>query len=307
MKPLADPQALQVLRRARLAGLAVNTRHGPHLTPEAFAVAAGRIWVVTSCKSVKVRSIRRKSAVSIVARSGSQSVSLLGRAEVLSPWSPPEAVRLLRSTPAVAEATARYAIGNVASMLGYALDLCRLPAGALPLDRVFVAITPDAGLLADGDEVVRTWGRLPRLPAETPAWADPPQDLKTIASQLPDDIASLQNKDGDCDVAFSSERGPFAVAATWSAERRTADVAWSVAKAAGLPDAGDFCTMFDDSDAIRPTQLRGVMLRGPGRTLRHKTSASVEQRARRATWWSGFETGTAKAPVVSVVRGGRAG
>jgi pyridoxamine 5'-phosphate oxidase-like protein len=304
-KPLRDSQALEVLRKARLCGVAVQTRHGPHLTPEAFAVAAGRIWIVTSCKSVKVRSIRRKNTVGVLARSGEQSVALLGRAEVLSPWSSRESLRILALGPAIAEAAARYAIGNLPSMLGYVLDLWRLPAGSMPVDRVLVAITPEAGILASDGAVVRTWGRMPRTEqGPAPSWA--PQDPKAVVAQLPTEIAPLLDDDHQCAVAFVSNRGPLALPGTWAADHGRAEVPWPVARAAGLPEAGDFCTAIDDSASLRPTQLRGVMLRGPGRVLRHKTNAAIEQRVRRATWWSGFKTGTVKAPVVEVVRGGRA-
>jgi nitroimidazol reductase NimA-like FMN-containing flavoprotein (pyridoxamine 5'-phosphate oxidase superfamily) len=304
-QPLRDPQAIQVLRKARLCSVAVQTTHGPHVTPEAFAVAAGRLWIVTSCKSVKVRSLRRNNAVGVLVRSDAQSLSLLGRAEVLSPWSLPESMRLLALGPAVLEATARYAIGNIASMLGYALDLCRLPAGALPLDRVLVAITTASGLLADGDEVARAWGRIRPNDETAQTWAGP-QDLKPIGDRLPADVAQLLDEDRECVVAFSSHRGPVALPGSWFSDRRHAEVPWTVAKAAGLPEVGEMCTSLDDSNSLRPTQLRGVMLRGPGRALRHKTAAAIDQRVRRATWWNGFETGTVKASAVEVLRGGRA-
>jgi hypothetical protein len=66
--------------------------------------------------------------------------------------------------------------------------------------------------------------------------------------------------------------------------------------AVGAPDTAPGCLTFHESGGVRPSSFRGVILRGEGHVVRHGAQRStVEVRADRVSWWSGFRSGTARA------------
>src|SRR5439155_17977125 len=104
------------------------------------------VWLVTARGSVKARSIRRSPHVGILFRTPERSLAVRGRAEILSFGSISDAARLISKAPAATFALGAYGARNLSLLGGYALDLCRLPAGGLPFDRVLVAVRPEASV-----------------------------------------------------------------------------------------------------------------------------------------------------------------
>lgn len=224
---LGDPRAAHVIAGAGLCYVGVQSDHGPHVTPEAFAVAAGRIWFVTSFRSVKVRAIRRHPEVGLLMRADGGSLVLSGHAEVLSLWSPREAARLAVDALPALEAVGSYGIRNVPTLLGYALDLCRLPGGALPIDRVLVSVRPGSALLLDPDDVAQAWGgwTLPAPPVERGrAAGHPPAPAAEALDDVPSDVAELLAEPAGATVGWPTDGGPVPLPASWDPTRGTVEV-----------------------------------------------------------------------------------
>lgn len=293
---LRDPLVADVISGAKLCHVAVQSKFGPHVTPEAFSTARGRLWFVTSIRSLKTRAIRLDPRVGVLLRAGERSLSFSGRAEILSMWSPGEGARLFASALPAWEAVGSYGVRNIGIMLGYALDLGTLSSGTLPIDRVLVAVRPESASLIEEDEVVETWGEWthrPRLKADMGS-ADPFTALGEKAIEdLPTDLSILIADPENATVGLPSATGPVALPASWDLRRRVAKVPGYALRATRAPAGGPSCITLDSSPGVRPTRYRGVMLRGEGR--RGPSSArrvDVTVDVERVTWWRGFRTGT---------------
>ena len=275
---------------SRLCYVGVESSFGPHVTPQLFATAAGRFWIVTSIGSVKARSIRRRPEVGLLLRDGDRSLVVNGRAEILSVWSPQEAARLARQVLPAFEGVAALSIRNLPTMLGYALDLCRMPAGALPLDRVLVSILPTGGALIAGNEVIERWS--------PDAIAHRGGRRATVSEtsgpvMLPREISGLLRDRTEAAVGWMAAAGPCILPATWDPHGGIARVPSEVMRVLRSPATSPACVTLDDSTALRPTRFRGVMLRGAGRASPGDGgSMSIELAVERATWWKGFRTET---------------
>lgn len=302
---LRDPLVADVISGAKLCYVAVQSRFGPHVTPEAFSTARGRLWFVTSIRSLKARAIRRDPAVGVLLRAGERSLTFSGRAEVLSMWSPRETARFFASALPAGEALGSYGIRNVGILLGYSLDLCSLSSGTLPIDRVLVSVRPESAALIESDDVVETWGdwtHRPRLKADMGASGPAPVvDVESLQA-LPSDLPGLITDPEHATVGWPTPAGPVAFPAAWDARRRVARVPGPALRAARAAASGPACVTLDRSPGVRPTRYRGLMLRGEGRrgpSAARRVDVTVDDE--RVTWWRGFRTGT-----VAVTRDERA-
>jgi pyridoxamine 5'-phosphate oxidase-like protein len=280
---LSHEGAADVVAGARVCYVGVQSRFGPHVTPDAFAVAGGRAWFVTSIASVKARSIRQRPKVGILLRSEKRSLVLNGNAEILSMWAPTEAFRLAKYSVPATLAFADFAKRNVGTLLGYALDLCQLPSGAMPIDRVLISVRPSSGLLLEGKEVLERW-----VPHHVVASGEPVQMPASRRIELPAAVADLLEHPSEAAVGWPTARGTVVFPGTWDPRTTKTRVSAEAFHAYGAPTTGQACVTIDDSTARRPTKFRGVILRGTGRFAKGDVELSIE----RATWWKGFETGT---------------
>src|SRR5260221_7524297 len=149
--PLDRPDVATALASTPYADVAVDTVRGPHITPAAFAAADGRLWVVSSRRTIRVRSVRRRHHASLLARSGSRSVIVSGRADVLSLWPPSETVGIVMNSVPVARAATMYALRNAKLLFGgFLRDMVAGTGDLTVYDPVLVAIEPERGMLLTG-------------------------------------------------------------------------------------------------------------------------------------------------------------
>src|SRR5579884_3643906 len=295
--PLDRPDVATVLGSTPYADVAVDTARGPHITPAAFAAAGGRLWVVSSRRTLRVRSVRRRHHASVLVRHGSRSVVISGSADVLSFWRPSETVGIVMNSGHVARAAATYALRNSRLLLGGFLRDMIAGVGDLTVyDRVLVAIEPERGMLLDGDALLHTWGRWRRVRAQgsrRPLRVPPLEDL---VAGLPDTVLDALDRPQSASLGWSTPTGAVALPALQASADGHVQVPAAAFDAAGAARRAPACVTFHNSDSLRPSGFRGVILRGEGHVLRRgagRTAVAVD--AERVSWWSGFRSGTATA------------
>src|SRR6266545_4823840 len=118
------PEFERILERGAFCSIAAETRRGPHLTPLVFAWSDGRVWLTTSCGSVKAWAWR--------------AVTFTGRAAAYDVLDPSTWIRTAVRMPAVTAASVRFTAKNARFFAGYAVDARRVPLAWTPPGRVFV-------------------------------------------------------------------------------------------------------------------------------------------------------------------------
>lgn len=296
--PLDRPEVAALLAATPYADVAVSTRRGPHITPAAFAAAHGRLWVVSSRRTVRVRAIRRTGLACALVRDGDRSVVVSGRAAVLSPWPPTEALALAAGALPATEAAVRYTLRNLRIVLaGFAADLLTGAGDPTVYDRVLVAVEADRGMLVEGTEVLDTWGRWRRTQRPhraMPKRARAQPDLDDLLAGVPPQPAAALRRRDTAALGWIGPTGPVALPALGGVEDggavQVATRALEIASANGRSPA---CITVHDSDSPRPSEFRGVVLRGEGTVSRRGAArATVRVAAERVSWWSGFRAGT---------------
>jgi hypothetical protein len=294
---LDRPDVAALLAATPYADVAVDTVRGPHVTPAAFAAAGGRLWVVSSRRTLRVRSVRRRHTASALVRNGDRALVVSGCADVLSLWPPAETVGLVINSLPVARAATMYAVRNAGLLVGGFLRDMVAGSGDLTVyDRVLVAIEPERGLLLDGEAVVDTWGRWRRvsraLPARSPLALPPLGDL---LAALPPAVSGAIEASAAASLGWSCPSGAVVLPTLSASADGRAQVSAAALDAVGAPSRAAACLTFHDSASLRPSRFRGVILRGRGRVVRRGAArASVELAAERVSWWAGFRSGTAE-------------
>lgn len=260
----------RVLSRGRLAYVAIDVGRGPLVTPVLYGALGDDLWFVTNRHALKTKVLGRRPAVGWVVPAADRAVVATGEAQLFSLSDPRAALAraaLLRHAPAALVSWVKRNPRQVAGFLG---DSVTTPRRALPQDVVLVRLRPTSSsvvpLATPGSEAVV--GR-------------------PVTAELPAALAHLPASPSGV-LGLITSRGPVAVPVGWDGTTATLPD--------GLEDlvaeAGDAaCVTFDDPVRTRPTQQRGVVLRGearaePGNRLRWSVVP------RRVTYWDGFETET---------------
>lgn len=302
---LDDEGVAALVRAAPVARMAVATRRGPLVSSQLHVGSGGRLWMISSRRSARVRVIGRDPMVSVALRSGRRTAVLAGEAQVLAPWGFGEAAQLSLAAPAALHALLGYATHNSTRMAAYLADLLRLPPRreALPFDRVVVAVTPLRGFVWSGAAVTGEFG-------EWPGSADDPSLDGGVAGRprggrrprlprgIPPWVASIATGRQACTVGWETPDGPLALPAVWDPLGWCAEIATAVA-ALVTPSSRSAaaCIALDRSVALRPSSYAGLVLRGQGRLegSRDDGSLRLALATERVSWWSGFTTGTVEA------------
>jgi hypothetical protein len=298
VSPFDRPAVATLLAATPYADVAVDTRSGPHVTPAAFAAADGRVWVVSSRRTLRVRSVRRRHAASVLVRTGDRALVVSGSADVLSLWRPSETVGLVINTVPVVRAATTYALRNAGLLVnGFLRDFVAGAGDLTVYDRVLVAIEPERGLLLDGDEVLDIWGRWGRVrPVERERSAAPVPPLDDLLADVPPAVVGALDNTDSASVGWRCPTGPVVLPALNAQADGHVQVATAALDVVGAPARAQACATFHVADSVRPSTYRGVILRGEGRVVRRSAARStVEVAADRVSWWSGFHSGTARA------------
>lgn len=260
----------RVLSQGRLAYVAIDVGRGPLVTPVLYGALGEELWFVTNRNALKAKVLNRRPAVGWVVPATGQAVVATGEAQLFSLSDPRAALAraaLLRHAPAALVSWVRRNPRQVAGFIGASVTS---PSRALPQDVLLVRLRP-------------TTSSVVPLPTQgTDAEVD-----RLVADELPESLAHLPASPSGV-LGLVTPRGPVAVPVGW--DGTTATLPEGVADL--VADAeDDACITFDDPVRIRPTQQRGVVLRGAGRAesgdpLRWSVTP------RRLTYWDGFDTKT---------------
>jgi nitroimidazol reductase NimA-like FMN-containing flavoprotein (pyridoxamine 5'-phosphate oxidase superfamily) len=269
-------EADRVLHRGTLVYVAIGTTRGPLVTPVLYGITGDRVWFLTNRHALKAKVLRRDPRAAWVVPGDGRAAVMTGVARLLSPLHPVELLAAAPRLPSVQAALASWAARNPRQVAGFLRDSLTDPARAMPQDQVLVELQPDTVDVVD-------------YPTESAPRTRTAQDRLTIA--VPEALRPLLTQRAGV-LAVSTESGPLAVPVRWTPERGLAHLP----KGHGEDLSGDHpaCLTIDEPVHGRPTEQRGVVLRGHARLLGHSTPVSVH--VDRITYWDGFTTNTVDIP-----------
>ena len=146
MSVLTQPQIRSVLTEARQAYLAVDTRRGPHVTPELYGVIDDYLgmWVATS--TVKAKILRENRAVGVLVRTATGTVVIRGTGQTVDPLRPPlNPARLMGA----ARMTVNFTLRNAPDLLAFGRDTLVGATGFPPARRVLILVRPERAASID--------------------------------------------------------------------------------------------------------------------------------------------------------------
>jgi hypothetical protein len=268
-----------ILQRASLASVAVESTIGTHVTVQAFAWSAGRVWLLAPTDSLKVRAIARQPVIGVTVGIGDQAVIMSGDAELIDVW-PPRAGSL---SPRLPFGLGWYFARNAAITAGILTDLV---SGDLPglTSRTLISFAPRRSLTVDNEQITHRIGDWPGAPGL--GTTDEPQPIDVHADLLPAQRQPLLRNATRADIGWPTATGPVAVPA--KVTNGLAAVAPNLATQFGEP-VGNGALTVHSSVGNRPSRYSGVMLRGP---LRCVATGAVGVDAERVTWWEGYCSST---------------
>lgn len=298
---LDHPEVAGLLAAASYADVGVDTTTGPHVTPAAFAAASNRIWLVSSRRTVRVRAVRRTGHAAVLVRDGDRALLVSGRAQVLSLWNAREVRALLAGTGPATRAAATYALRNARSVLsGFVADVLSGAGDLTVQDRVLIAVDADRGVVLDGARLAHSWGRWRRrataaLRSKQATTATP--SLRVLLGGVPPAVVRSLHRDAGVSLGWSTPQGCVVLPATCAdVDRERLHVSAALLAAVGARSGATACATVHRSQGRRPSGFRGVVARGTARVVaRGAARATISLRADRMSWWSGYESGTARA------------
>lgn len=282
-------EAQRVLDAATLALVAVDTGRGVHVSPQAYAWAGGRVWLLAPSDSLKVRLVRRTATAGVTVRVGETAVVLTGRARIVEAWPPAAGLAALASAGRLGVGAVAYGRRNAGVAVGVALDALAGRMG-VPGPRSVIALEPSRWALVAGTDLVDHDGWV----AAAPLVAGRPRRTPVALGALPRALRPLVTGATEATVGWPGPNGPVAVPAeaTDLAVGRVHVVA-ALADLLGAPD-GEGCVTVHSSPGSRPGDYRGVLLRGPLRAGgRRAGRRALTVRPTRVTWWQGYRSATA--------------
>lgn len=303
-----------VLDEGSFCGVATMTPDGPHCTPLVFAASGGRIWLTTSRRSVKARNWRIDPTMAGLVRHGDLAVTFAGAVKTYDALDTRTWGAAVAGATSIARATGTFSRKNARFFAGYAVDAKQIPLAWTPPGRVFVGVDLDRTALLDDSGVQEGRGR----------WggeAGSHTTFRRVSSGedplrgLPDGIVEALGREGEGSLTVVGERGLVVLPVRWRAEAAALYAALpadTLALAGADADAPMALTL-DKASQWRARDMVGAMLQGDGasfvdgevgsgaKTLRALTTsiappatALVRLTPRRAVWWQGWTSGSAR-------------
>lgn len=280
-----DTESRDLLGRARIGMLALAAGREPLVNPAAFSYQGGEIWMTTSRYAAKLGLARRDPRASFLVEAQGRSVLLEGVLEVFDLRSLGGGMRALLEGPRFPLAMAGYALKNAAFIGGYLVDLAGVPREWWPQNRIVMRLSPDRQrelVLAEAE------------PAQASRMGGAPVG---VTKTLDDEATAI--------LCWVQGGYPQLAPALWVADGDDL-LAW-VPEELGPPRAGIAATaVVEYHHPYRATRMVGACPRGElvpdvtaaekvGRRYgaRLKGGCGLRLRARRVTWWRGFEVHTA--------------
>lgn len=287
-KRVLSPKMQRTLEKSRLALLAFDPGRGPLVTPVLYGVSAHHLWFLVRGNTAKGRALAARPKVGIVVGDPSRSVVIRGRATLLSPTRLTPSTDLLSVLLDVPWGAASWATRNPSQLAGFVRDAESALRASSPKEFTLVSVRPRAALLVADGQVVQERGDWPAEPRYDDTGAGTP-GLPALDGVVPSGLEELAAGATSGVLGLAAGRGPLALPVGWDPGSATVTVPpGALAPPTGPHDAVPACIAFHDAVRARPTDQRGVVLRGrlqpDGDTWRLATE--------RVTWWDGFRTGT---------------
>jgi hypothetical protein len=283
--------ATALLADAESLFVAVDSKRGPHVTPELFVEVGGRLWTFTAAETLKVRALRRTPRAGVLVRHGRDALVASVLVKVLDAVDPLSAATsgLAHDVPRV---TAAFAARHSLELAGSAADYAAGSFGLVPGRRVLLAFEPAAVAFVRDDRLVEAggWdGSFAGMPGngDEDGIDEPEMDLDAI----PSDARELL-REPDAALGWCAASGPLALPARWSLDTSVAAVGAQLFAATGCVPDGPASLTIDEWLAPGPGGKRGVMLRGEGRATQDDANPDIIRVAvvaDRAVVWDGME------------------
>lgn len=271
----ADPAAeareiARILASSKLAYVAIGTARGPLVTPVLYGTVGGAIWVLTNRRALKTRVWSMRPRTGWTVRTGETAVAFTGEATLFSLNEAKSVLARPLGLVAVPPAVLSWACRNPRQVAGFAWDTIAHPSRGMPQDFVLVRLQPDSATLV-------------RDLATTDAAATTVDTV--LDGRIPTDLVQLAGRPVGV-LGLTTEDGPVAIPVGWDAASCVARV--PVEMAVAIADGTDACITFDEPVHLRPTEQRGIVLRGSARNI----TGGLRLAPTRVTYWDGFATGT---------------
>ncbi|HYR62084.1 MAG TPA: pyridoxamine 5'-phosphate oxidase family protein [Actinomycetota bacterium] len=280
----SDRRVREVLDDGDLTYLAVRSPRGPHVTPLAFGRQAGRLWLVTSRDSLKVRAISRDPAVGGLVRSGQRSVMWSGRARLVDPLTARGLGTNLLQLPL---AVTGYIVRNFREAAGVVWDR---PVPTLPITKLLITVDLDCVALLQGWSVVAAWGPWSRQ--DLLGRGTPPRRLPPPLRAIPPALRQLLlEPDRPAVLGWQTASGPMAIPAVWDQEQATAVASADAMVLAGASPRGPGCLTVGRGECHADAR-EGLLLRGSGTASQGAPGERVALDVRTITYWTGTRTRT---------------
>ncbi len=248
---LVGPPVAGVLHEARQLHLAISTKHGLHITPALYSLAAGRVWFFAAAATLKAQVIATGDRGGALVRTGDQCVSMAGRLERVDVLAPMQLARAAPSVPAVPAAVAGFVLRNAVDLVGFAGDTLAGRTGSPVLSRrVLFALVPDRVAFLEADGLTEARG----------SWPGSLGPRRRSGGQRTRNGGVA----GPAVVAWSGPDGPLALPARWQPENLQARVPATLLELSGADRRGPAAVVVDDYGRPGPSGKRGSLLRGVG-------------------------------------------
>lgn len=236
-------RVVSALAEGRQAYVAVESKKGPHVTPELYTWSSGALWIAAASTTLKSRVLADHGYAAVVVRLAGRDVMMDGPVSVFDVRKPTEILCRLRHVPEAVAAGARFMLRNAQDLVAFAGDAVSGKIGLrFPPVRILFALRPHRVALIEGDAVVGAWG-----------W-----DAEDAA-------------DGDLKVPAGNERcvaafpGPVAVPCRWFPEERRIFIPPRLLALANPPLHSPIAFVVDEYRAPGPAAKWGRLHRGVGR------------------------------------------
>lgn len=272
MDHLAEPAARSILEQGRHLYVAVAAPAGPHVTPELYSVADGRVWFWSAHSTVKAKVLADDMRAAAVVSANGRSVVMTGHAERIDVRDLRTLPRALRDPRAIGMATMRFGLRNAADLGAFATDFVSGRLGrSIPPRRVLFGMKPSRLAVVDNGRVLFGLGD----------WAEP----------APSSEEPVVEGHRAAVLAWETDRGPVALPGRVDLAKHRAWLPPGLVELAGLPSPARTGVVVDDYVAPGPAAKEGTLLRGTG-TL--GPSGRVDIVPERETDWSGVASRTKK-------------
>lgn len=286
----ARAEATQVLRTADVMHLAMQTRGGPHVTPELFAWIGGRLWFATARRTLKARMLKPDTRVGVLLSAEPHHLVISAEARPLDPLAPQTSLASPGEAALSPVAAAAFLMRNAPHLVGFALQGPRAWPRNPGTLRMLVGVRPLAAALIEGDGVVASAGSWrPKEVSTEMGRRARPVDVSELPEE-PADLASVGR--GSAVVSLTTAAGPVALPAQWDPDRGVASVAPDLLALVGASNETEAAVEIERMEGYAMGGKRGVMLRGDAVVRRKGGKGEIVLRPERATFWTGMETET---------------